>query len=432
MYVNKKVENMIKVSDAPCVSRIKNYSYIPIVIWGAVFFILLLLRDTYSVGINKNLFVILTCICALSMKTNNLIYLFCFLFPLYVGLPGNYMTLILIIRLIFSTCTFKVTSLTLSIMISVFMFLQNIATGYTGIVPMMFIAGVVLVLLLFTGKYNLDPVPLILMYSAGVAALGYIMLTSTLNVYDLTDLMSTSFRLGSSAVNYVEEGIMNVSADPNFYGMFAIASISLALPLALHSQTTPLIKAFLYSFVIVQIVVSLIGLSRAFILILGIWFVLYLMSQKNIKGLAISFFAVVVTVIFLVNFMPDVFKTILARFGDSDMVTGNGRTTLIFEFVDAWSSNVFTVLFGIGLFRCNVHCMPLQFLFGGGLILFMLVIALVASYVHLKPTRIGFSELVPFIVTFVMMCTVPAAGLINYMFPLVLIGLTLHNAENKS
>ena len=249
------------------ISQKSDYSYMSIIIWGGIFFFFLLMRDAYSVGINKYIFLAIICVCAVYMKTNHLIYLFCFLFPLYVGLPGNYMTLVLIVRLGFEIHRFKVSSFMLSVAIAIYMFIQNIMTGYTGIVPMMFIAGIVLILLLFTYRRNLEALPMVLMYSAGVAALGFIMLSSTLKVYDLTDLMSVSFRLGSSSVDYVDEGIMNVSVDPNFYGMFSIASISMAFPLLFQPKIKPIVKALLLFFSLTQLIVCLIGLSRAFILV---------------------------------------------------------------------------------------------------------------------------------------------------------------------
>lgn len=414
------------------ISQKSDYSYMSIIIWGGIFFFFLLMRDAYSVGINKYIFLAIICVCAVYMKTNHLIYLFCFLFPLYVGLPGNYMTLVLIVRLGFEIHRFKVSSFMLSVAIAIYMFIQNIMTGYTGIVPMMFIAGIVLILLLFTYRRNLEALPMVLMYSAGVAALGFIMLSSTLKVYDLTDLMSVSFRLGSSSVDYVDEGIMNVSVDPNFYGMFSIASISMAFPLLFQPKIKPIVKALLLFFSLTQLIVCLIGLSRAFILVFVVWLLLYLLFQKNLKGTIIALIIMSVVISLLINFMPNVIETALARFDDSDMATGNGRIALIQEYLGEWGSSVVTMLFGVGMYKCNVHCMPLQFLFGGGLVMFILVMALFLSYKKAKLTKRKLFDYLPFIVTFAMMCTVPAAGLLNYIFPLVLIGLSINNMEKEN
>lgn len=421
---------MIKTNSENTVLYKEKNSNISIIIAALLIFVLLLMRDTYSIAINKYIFLFVVGLCTVCMKINNLIYLFCFLFPLYVGLPGNYLTLLLIIRLVFSVRIFNASSLMLSMAVAVCIFIQNILTGYTGIVPMILIAGVILVLMLFTcNKEILDPLPMILMYSAGVAALGLIMLLSTLQVYELIDLMSTSFRLGSSSVKYVEDEIMNVSVDPNFYGMFSIASISLAFPLILNSRTKSGVKICLIIFVLTSLIVCLIGLSRAFVLIFAVWMILYFLSQNNIKGSIVVLISIAVLVGILIKFMPNVIETVLARFEDSDMATGNGRIRLINEFFNKWSANVVTMLFGVGLFNCNVHCMPLQFLFGGGLVMFILVFALFISYRPSKTHKIKFSDLLPFIVTFMAMCTVPSATLINYFFPIVLIGLCMQNEK---
>jgi len=423
---------MTKASDVINTPQRGKQSYSALIIWGVVYFVLLLLRDSYSVGINKYIFLAIICVCAVHMKTNHLVYLFCFLFPLYVGLPGNYMTIVLLVRLIIEIRQYRASSFVLSMALAAYVFIQNLITGYTDIVPMMYIPSVLVVLLLFTYKPNLEPLPMIVMYSAGVAALGLIMLLSTLNVYDLTDLLSTSFRLGSASVDYVEEGIMNVSVDPNFYGMFSIASISLAFPLIFHHGTKPVIKVFLSLFVLTQLTVALIGLSRAFILVATVWMLLYLLTQKSFKGTIIAFLTIFVIIGLLFIFIPDVIETVLARFDDTDMDTGNGRITLIQEFWDEWGSSAATMFFGVGLFACNVHCMPLQFFFGGGIVMFALVAALFLSYCTFAPTKRSLSSFLPFVVTFTMMCTIPAAAMLNAMFPLVLVGLSMHSIEKDS
>lgn len=421
---------MIKSSNAVKIPRIKDFSYLSIFIWGFVFFILLMMRDSYSVGINKYIFFGIICICALYMKTNHLIYLFCFLFPLYVGLPGNYMTLVLIVRLSIEIRQFRASSFILSIVLAVFTFAQNLATGASGIVPMMFVVGIILILVLFTLKKDLEVLPMILMYSAGVAALGFIMLVSTLQVYDFADLMSSSFRLGSGNVDYVDEGTMNVSADPNFYGMFSIASISIAFPFIFQPKTKAIIKVFLSVFLFTQLVICLIGLSRTFIIVFIAWAFIYMLTQKNFKSAIFTGIAIIAILIFLVVCMPNVLEAALSRFKDSDMATANGRITLIQDFWKKWSGSIITMLFGVGLYNCNVHCMPLQFLFGGGLIMFVLIIVLIISYRSDKPSR-KLSDFLPFVATFIMMCTVPAAGLFNYMFPLILIGLCMPNIRGQ-
>lgn len=423
---------MTKANNVIDIEKRIDHPYRSIILWGIVFFLLLLMRDVYNVGINKYIFLAIICLCAVCMNIKHLIYLFCFLFPLYVGLPGNYMTLVLIARLILETRQFSVASITLSAAIAVYMFIQNVITGYIGIVPMMFIAGVALVLLLFTYKRNLEPLPMILMFSAGVAALGFIMLSRALKVYDLSDLMSTSFRLGTSSLDYLNEGVMIVSVDPNFYGMFSITSISMSFPLVFQPKTKLITKVCVALFVFIQLIVCLVGLSRAFIIVFVTWILLYLLSQKNFKGAIIALITIITVISLLFILIPNVIETALARFEESDMATGNGRITLVQKYMDEWSSSIITLLFGVGMYNCNVHCMPLQFLFGGGLVMFVLVVGLFLSYKTVKQTKSTLYSLLPFIVTFIMMCTVPAAGLLNYMFPLVFVGLCGQDMDKVS
>lgn len=424
---NHEVNCMIDRNDETHVFENK-HSYVSVIIVSVIFFVLLLMRDVYSVGINKYVFLALICICAIFMRLRGFIYLYCFLFPLYVGLPGNYMTVVLVIRMFFEVYRFKKSSFVLATGVAGYIFLQNIFNGHIGIVPMMIVINVVFVLLLFTYKTKMHIFPMIIMYSAGVASLGFIMLISTLKVYDLMDLMSTSFRLGSSNVNYVDEKIMNVSVDPNFYGLFSIASISNGFLYIFSEKTKQIEKILLIIFTLIQLIVCLIGLSRTFVVLFILWIVLYLVSQKNIRGVIIALIAIGLFVGFLFYFMPDVIEIVLARFEDSDMTTGNGRSILIQNFWKEWSKSIYTILFGVGLYSCNVHCLPLQFLFGGGVVLFSLILALCFSFAKYKGN--SFDQQLPFIVTFMFICTVPAATLLNFIFPIVLVGFSLGGENN--
>jgi hypothetical protein len=300
---------------------------------------------------------------------------------------------------------------------------QNFATGKTGTVPMMFIPGLFLVLLLFSFKPRLDSAPMIIMFSAGVAACGFIMLASTLRVHSLTSMMSAAFRLGTAATDYTEAVTMNVSIDPNFYGMFTMTAIALAFPMFIHSKTPKPVKVFLAIFAFIQLIVSLVGLSRSFMLVLLLWIVLYLLTERNAKNAIIATVVFVVFLIFLIIYMSDVIVTGIDRFDGTDIVTANGRTTIIMRFWNIWINNIYYIIFGVGIFRCNVHCVPIQFLFGGGLIMFVLGVLLLLSYRINTYRKRPLATKLPFIITFIMMCTVPALGLLNFMFPLVLVGL---------
>lgn len=117
----------------------------------------------------------------------------------------------------------------------------------------------------------------------GVAALGLIMLISTLQVYDFVDLLTSSTRLGDDSMHFAEEGIMNVSIDPNFYGMFAITAISTGVEVlsGYESALSGSERSLMLVAVGSSLVVALIGLSRAFFMVLCVWGVLYALSRKK-------------------------------------------------------------------------------------------------------------------------------------------------------
>jgi hypothetical protein len=321
---------------------------------------------------------------------------------------------------------FKTTSFMLILGICCFILIQNIATGYTGIVPMMLVVGMVVILCLFSYRGELNKTMLVLMFSAGVAAVGYIMLTATLQIYEWGDLLTSTQRLGAGTTNYVDSKIMNVSIDPNVYGTFAIPALATAVPLVLEKEGKASTRFFLLVFSLVSLLVCIAGLSRTAFLVLVLWSVLFVVLRRSIKGA----FLVAAVIGLVIIAVPDVLDAIFSRLEESDMASANGRTNLIKRFFVAWLENPITLLFGVGLYNCNVHCMPLQFLFGGGIVLFSLVAAAAISFVKKSGRRYSLDRGLPFLVTLIMFMTVPAAGLLNFMFPLVYLGLLYSAKEN--
>ena len=127
--------------------------------------------------------------------------------------------------------------------------------------------------------------------------------------------------------------------------------------------------------------------------------------------------------------LPEVIESILSRFTTSDVIGANGRMDKIVNFFFMWSDGIVPALFGTGIFDCNVHCMPLQVLFGGGLIFTIILLLYVGSLgVKIKKKKTLFDTLkiaMPLIFTFGMMLTLPTLNLINTMFPLIFTGLLI-------
>ena len=385
--------------------------------------VLILLRDAYSVSVNKYLLVALAALGAVCLSTEKYTYLMFFFLPLYFGLPGNYITMLFLGRMLLSYKFLKIDgrNLILCILISLFILIQNMVTGFGGFSNLMVLFALFVFMFLFSYRTEWNLSPMLLSYSFGVAMLGLIMLISTLQVYEMEELMDNSLRLGDA--NYVaDSAVMHVSVDPNYYGAYAISALAMGVPFLQRKGATFLTKLLLLISLLTATIVCFIGLSRSFVIVLIAWIAIYLLSQRKWKNLLIAAIILTVVAIVLLQVMPNVFDSLTARFNDSDMATANGRTNQIGKYYNAWLETFPSMLFGIGMYNCEIHCTPLQFLFGGGLVMFGLVIAYALTLkphlvFHKKPF---YETYLPIIATFVMMLTIPAAMLINSIFPLVI------------
>ncbi len=392
-----------------------------------LFVVLLLMRDAFGTQINKLIFVGIVGVCAVFMPADRMICLMCFLFPLYVGLPGNYITIIFVGKMLlnYKDLHIRADRIAFAFLIGIFMAVQNTVTGNTGITEMMYIPGVLLILLLFSYEGAVDAKKAALFFALGTAALGIIMLVATLQEHDFADLLTSTMRLGTDNAEFTDEEIMNVSVDPNYYGLFSITAIAFGVPLLANKVVSRTDKLLMGIALLCALAVCLIGLSRAFVLLLAVWAFLYMLCQRNLKGVLLTVLFVAVAVVLAFYFLPNVVDAVEARFRESDMADGNGRFALINEFWELWLEDTGTLLLGVGMYVCNVHCMPLQYLFGGGVLLFVLL--LLFGFSLRTPGRDlsqgQFAACVPFIVVMGMYLTVPTAVLLNMMFPLVFVGL---------
>lgn len=396
---------------------------------------LLSVRDIGGFAVNKYLFLLITAVTVFALPIDNVMYFIAFAMPLYVGLPGNYMTLIFLVRFLFDYKKLRIkgTAFIFCVLAGSCALIHSFITNHMAISELMFFPGMVLVMFMFSVDVKIDKSKLILSYAVGVAALGLIMLIHTLQFCDLGDLLTSANRLGSILKKQKIE--MAVNVDPNYYGLFSIALISLGaknLSDNFGKSTNKISNALLISLMGISVTIGLIGLSRAFFLVVIAWLLLYLLSVKNMKAFFISVSVILIVAVLVINFMPNVLDALNDRLSDSTMETGNGRTELVAEFHEAWSAKLSTMLFGVGIFDCDIHCMPLQILYGGGLvfgILFVLYMITLLKNKNLNKNGGILQKYLPLTVTLIMSCSVPALALINIMYPVTFVGLCMNQGE---
>ena len=384
---------------------------------------LLFLRDALAVSINKWIFCIIVIPYLLFADEDDALIVWSFCMPLYVGLPGNFFTVALLTKLILDRRHKMVVThrgaFLITAFLMAFMFFQNCYLQFYGVYNMMCIAELLLVYIIIY-KENKAFIPhAVIAYSVGVAFVGIVMLVSTLQHVSFSSLLNVSSRLGDYRYS---EG-MSIVIDPNFYGLYAITSLScvwLFIQSRMLSRRQTVIALLSIS---ASLCVAFIGLSRGFILCCALWTLLVFILDRDIgnKGkVALLFTTACLTAYYC---FPNVLNSLLQRFGASDMNTGNGRTTLLMKFGEAWSETIGTVLFGIGLFVSEAHCMQAQFLFGIGIVgcipLFILGIIYFKDSIRFRSESVK-ALLIPIIIVQVSSAMLPAARSLSTMMPVIL------------
>lgn len=392
----------------------------------------LLLRDAFDYEINKYIFLILAAYPILCQNIRKALSFISFLIPLYFGLPGNYISILILARFIWecinSSKRINLGGVMISITLSVYILFTVLFQDDYDVYNLMGALDYIILSLFVTIAVNYhDENGIVFGYAFGIMALGAIMMTTTLQHFTFLDLMGSTARLGQFGVLQEQvESKMLTSIDPNFYGMFVIALVSSAY-LLLKNKRFPN-KTTLIILTIASVILCLCGLSRTFLLILCLWGVLITISKGSVKGVIsiISIFAIVVFSV--IWFFPDLVDAFDSRMNDADMAGGNGRIRLIEVHFAKWEDSWETLLFGLGLYENNVHCGPLRYLFGIGIIGFMILIVWfykIFATVKGGCTHIPFSKYIPFILTFIVFSTIPAAGSLNAIYPLVISVLAL-------
>ena len=86
------------------------------------------------------------------------------------------------------------------------------------------------------------------------------------------------------------------------------------------------------------------------------------------------------------------------------------------------------------MYVCNVHCMPLQVIFGGGLVYTVIMALFFITLLHSTSTpgaKKRVMDYIPVILTFIMTCTVPIATSLTFMFPFIIAIFVIKNKDTK-
>lgn len=383
---------------------------------------LLFLRDARGVYVNKWIFLIILAPALLFMSERNMMVLWAFIMPLYVGLPGNYLTLIIAARFALNYIArgAKLTDPGLFAMVlltAIYIFLQNMFCGITSIFRYAFVIELMIAYAVFCCDTKPYFPGMYTAYATGIAAVGIIMLAYTLRIYSIQELFSAANRLGSTA----RSDAMTVIIDSNYYGAYVIASVSIGWLLLQKKKTAYFQKIWIITAMIVALLVACIGLSRSFILALTLWVMMAMLSTKKLSHKILFIGICACVAIFVINLIPGAVDAIVERFQGDDVKGGNGRVEKVLIYGNEWLSSPIKLLFGVGFAECVAHCMQAQYFFGLGIAGSGLFAAMGCRYWkrarQLRKGRASFDCAIPAISVQIIAATVPIAQSLTFMLP---------------
>lgn len=353
-----------------------------------------------------------------------------FLMPLYAGLPGNYLTLFLLVK--FAVLAYRLperfrVSVPRTIIASAFagyVFVQNLAAGSVSVYSAVFSAEIILLLLMTSDQKTVSLGRLTLCYTAGTLIAGSCALSVFLRDFPLTAVLSGAVRFGD---RYETQG-MAMTLDPNFLGFFCIAGIGVLAELFRHRLLREKWMRIAGTAAIAGLsFFGLIGLSRSFLICAGLLifleFVTYATKPaRMLKFAGAATLVAMMIIAMLYRCLPEFAQTLLARFRPEELAGANGRLDLILLWLDRFTETGVSALFGVGLFETNVHMTALQFCFGLGVVGSILAAGFYFGCFFSGGKEPRFCRMIPFTAAFLMSCTVPAARSLSAYFPLVFAG----------
>lgn len=389
---------------------------------------LLLVRDGLLISIGRLPFLFIACAALLFLNAEDTRLFLIFLLPLYPGLPGNYLTLLFAVKWIFLAFYEKerfrlsVWTAVFSFLFTAYLWMQNLILGDMSVYHFALGAEILLLVLFISDKTSVSLRRAVPVYSASVLISGTAALLVFAGEHSLGDIFSGAVRFGDV---YGADG-MHMTLDPNFLGFSCLAGI------AAHAELLRCAAQVRMSFrkemaasliwMLTLLFFGTIGLSRSFLLCiagLAVLELLALVKAPHLFGKAVLFLSLLCAALLGLSawLVPELLLSLGARFDPDELVGANGRVMLIRRWYTAFTESIWSLLFGTGLFRTNVHVTALQYLFGLGIVGMLFLFPAFIGIARGLGFRFCRRGCIPAVVTAVMSCSVPAACSLSALFP---------------
>lgn len=361
--------------------------------------LLLIIRDIGAISLNKYIYLVYCSIFMVLVGYETIIYMICFLMPLFNGLPGTYILLVALMLMFFKKrCISKI----VIILILVYSLLEIIASLWYPQTDLVEIAEYLFVLstflLLLYDNSDKDNKLCVKMFFYGTFLFCTVVIISGILTAPSNWMQQFAmgwFRFGET--NTGSGDIMMLRGNANELAYFSVVGLSVGL--LLLDNLKGLMRILFFIMIICIGISGFLSLSRSWILVALLIVLLYGFSRIRKPKKFLAFGIIFLVVIFLsINYLnknPYLLNGFLNRFSDSTMRTGGNRTTIAKKQIVAFLQIPRCVFFGTGVTQYtsilntfSIHNMIIQVFICYGLIFGTIFIVSIIRPIILSKYRI--------------------------------------------
>lgn len=407
--------------------------------------LMLIIRDIAGVGINKYIFVFIAAVCMALVPRKYMAYMLTFSFPLFCGLPAAHIRLAAI--LIYIMKRKKITIQQAAFCVFVILWESLASVYYNSIVIgdiLGYLSAPIMLFMFLWEKEDhdtqfIDVRRSINLFLGGFALVCFVIITvafikSPSNL--LTAFSKGLFRASVTELDQTAEGV-TIAMNANTLGYFCCTCSALSILLFNHIKRKNGTSKISYIFIAIGFsIVGVFTLSRTTILLLGIVYLLFVIS--SMKTVNSTVFAIIGSIIivaggyFFISSQPQLFESLFGRFSDKTLYTAGGRTDLFEAYMDVFLSNTRYMILGTGVVQYqavaglwnSIHngteqilvCMGIP-----GFVIFMLGIILpIRNTVRKRKNKLLFEYWIPLIAVVVFAQTIQFLNPTILMFPYIM------------
>ena len=375
----------------------------------AILCAMIAVRDLMGMQINKFVFVLLYILACCWLNQDGIIKLLGFSIPLLNGLPNTYIILIITLVIIYKfRMQFDFRLFAIPLMLAAQELLHALLYSRVDVIQeASFVATLFLFVLISTvGKEKAEN--LLFYFVIGTAFSQGIVILGAMHELGSDVLFSGSVRLGFDAGGLAESALEGIRLrfNPNEIGYYSVVALSGALLLYYRIRRG---KAVLVFCMVICIVAGVLSQSRTWLLLsVPVCVAQLILGFRTVVGARKSMVIIVVCLgvvgVFIIH-NPQVAQSIVARFQDSSLATGGGRTGIFTDYTEYIFSDFARFVFGTGVvdykgvtgISMSMHNGLQQIVVCLGLVGAIAFIGLVAALVRrsISGRAVGLSELLP-------------------------------------